>query len=118
MSEGLQYLEEVVKADKLQYLKDQFLPHDCPNCKKSTRNHFSFITIILSALMTGFTTSVIFWVVGGFVGLPVDDMETRGMKLTSLFGTTVFLWWTLWQYDKIICTCDEQAPIENWMGVE
>ena len=94
---------------------DQFLPIDCPNCKKSTRNHFSFIFIILSALMTGFGTSVIFWLMGSFVGISIEDMTARG-KLTTLLGTTVFLWWVYWQFDKMICTCDEKPIEEKWIA--
>lgn len=100
----------------LKTIQEQLLPHDCPKCAKATRNFFGFAAIMLSAAFTALGTAVIFWVGGEYAGLPLNDLQT-GVKIVAIFSMTAFLWWVYWQFDKMVCSCDEKGTDEDWLGV-
>lgn len=84
------------------------LKFDCPNCLKSKKNTVSFVFIFLCALATGFFASFVFWVIGyNFTGISLHYLEL-GVRLTTLMGTTAFLYWIYWQFENLVCTCDER----------
>jgi hypothetical protein len=79
---------------------------ECKNCKKSRKTIISFLFIMAISVSGGIWASVIFWIAGEYFGMPLYDLQ-RGVKLTTIFGAAVALWWVYWQFDKLICSCDE-----------
>ena len=87
---------------------------NCPNCLKTKKNTASFVFIIFTTFLTGIFTSFIFGILAYFCGMDAYDLN-RGIQLTTLLGETAYMCWILWQFNNLICTCDEKK-FEEYSG--
>lgn len=90
---------------------------DCSLCKKAKRNNLTFLCILAGAAGVGTLTAALFGLGGQYVGLEMDRITVM-IKLEMVAGATAYLSWILWQYDKLMCKCDEGDELKKKTDVE
>ena len=90
---------------------------DCPICKKAKCNDLTFLCILGGAAGLGTITMVLFALGGQYVGLEMDRIVVM-MKLEMIAGATTYLCWVLWQYEKLMCKCEEGDELKKKTAVE
>lgn len=78
---------------------------DCHKCHKAKRTFLTFLMIVGGALGVGLFTGIIFIMGAQFIGIEKYRIEIM-LRLPMLAGAATYIWWILWQYDKLFCECE------------